>query len=129
MLKFLAVFVVIGLTPLFADFTQEELTDPQVRAEIEMAVEDYGAGLCDENGSEVYLRAMDELEENAVKSSTAEGVALGVFATLFLSSASSASSGAAYDSLVRDCINRCMRWDDLPYRFCKRDCLYDYNTH
>jgi len=122
---FFVILVLSFFSPLFAGVTEKELVDRYARVEISKAIEDFDDGIYDKKGSEIYQKAWNELESGAVKTSTGDGVALGIMGTLLLSCASS----SAYDAAVRECIDRCMRWDSVPYRVCKRDCNIDPNTH
>lgn len=112
--------------PLFANFTEEELIQGFTKVEIEKALADYKAGTFDENGSLIYKKAMDELNAGAIKSGRdEEHFILGVLAVLFASSI----SRSIWQDAVSACINRCVRWYNLPYHVCRADCRYDPHSY
>ena len=72
------------------------------------------------------INAWDELKSGAYKTGDDEKNIIIVILAILLASSVSQSM---IDEAQSNCIDRCVRLDDLPYRTCKRDCRWDSGSH
>lgn len=111
--------------------SSDEVMKKEIEEQVTLAVMDYSQGVEKKDGSLYYTLAMRELKTGAYKTDGGDRtrtwlwVAVAAVTAFLLSSISKNVS----DSKVRDCIDRCVRIDDMPYEACKSDCRYDSGSH
>ena len=127
MKKFLSVILslsILNISPIFASSMQD--SSQALQADVEKAVHDYNLGTIDENGNANYKAAITELKTGAYKNGSDEyKVIIAILASLLCLSLSQQADNAQ----INACIDRCSRYDGLPYRVCKRDCALDTRSH